>query len=85
MEGVIFYDVDPFVLAGGKNIAFTLEVAKVVDDGFVNIEATTKKNQAKISGIEIILQEVHTAHAVAQGPVRLSLIWSSHCDPGHCF
>jgi len=54
---------------GGYATAFTIRVAKVVDDGFVSIAMTNNINKAKLSGIEVILKEVHTAHAVAQGPV----------------
>jgi len=68
VEGEVFYDVDVVLLGGGKAKAFTLEVAKVVDDGFVSIKGINKVNNAKISAIEILLKEVHTAHAVAQGP-----------------
>lgn len=68
VEGEVFYNIDVVALGGGKAKAFTIEVAKIVDDGFVSIKGINKVNNAKISGIEIILQEVHTAHAVAQGP-----------------
>lgn len=67
VEGEFFKDLDLIVI-GGKLSAFTIEVAKVVDDGFVSIKGIKKVNHPKISAIEIILQEVHTAHAVAQGP-----------------
>lgn len=69
VEGSVFSNLDLFVVGGGKARAFTLTVAKVVDDGFVNIEGINKINTAKICGIEIVLKQVHTAHAVAGGPV----------------
>ena len=69
VEGDVFSNLDLFVVGGGKAKAFTLTVAKVVDDGFVNIEGINKINTAKICGIEIVLKQVHTAHAVAGGPV----------------
>lgn len=69
VEGEIFKAVDLIVIGGGiGDKAFTFEVAKVVDDGFVSIQTFNIKNNAKLSGIEIIQKEVHTAHAVAQGP-----------------
>jgi hypothetical protein len=49
--------------------AFTITVAKIVDDGFVSIQGIGRVNKAKISGIEIVLKEVHTTHPVSQGPV----------------
>lgn len=69
VEDTIIENIDPFVIGGGKNKAFTLVVPGIVDDGFVNIESINKVNNAKLSGIEIILSEIHTAHAVSQGPV----------------
>lgn len=68
IESKLFQNIDPFVIGGGKNRAFTLTSASLVDDGFVSIKLTPKINNAKISGIEIIMLEIHTAHAVAQGP-----------------
>jgi len=73
VEGEVFESIDPFAVGGFAN-AFTLEVAKVVDDGFVSIQAISIVNNAKISGIEIIQKQVHTAHAVSQGPVSYSLV-----------
>lgn len=68
VEDQAFTDID-LVKVGGFATAFTIEVAKVVDDGFVSIQTIDRINKAKLSGIEIILKEVHTAHAVSQGPV----------------
>ena len=68
LEGQVFENID-LVLVGGAATAFTIQVAKVVDDGFVNVQMFNQINNAKLSGIEIILKEVHTAHAVSQGPV----------------
>jgi len=67
VEDQYFIDTD-LVKVGGAATAFTIEVAKVVDDGFVSIQTIDRINKAKLSGIEIILKEVHTAHAVSQGP-----------------
>jgi len=69
VEDKIFTDLDVFVLGGGKSKAFMLQVSGVVDDGFVNIQMFSKVNNPKLSGIEIIQKEIHTAHAVSGGPV----------------
>ena len=68
MEDEIFPDIDIFAI-GGYRTAFTITVAKIVDDGFVSIRGIGRIKNAKISGIEIVLKEIHTAHAVSQGPV----------------
>lgn len=68
MEDEIFPDIDIFAI-GGYRTAFTITVAKIVDDGFVSIRGIGRIKTAKISGIEIVLKEIHTAHAVSQGPV----------------
>lgn len=75
VEGEIFESIDP-VKIGGASTAFTLQIAKVVDDGFVSIQSIKPSccNMPKLSGIEIVLKEVHTAHAVAQGPVSDPLL-----------
>jgi len=70
VEGQLFEDVDVFKLAGNARYkAFTLDVYPLVDDGAVSIRLTNKIDWAKVSGIEIKLQSLHTAHAVANGPV----------------
>jgi len=68
VENQVFEDID-LIPVGGFATAFTIELAKIVDDGFVSIQTIDRINKAKLSGIEIILKEVHTAHAVSQGPV----------------
>lgn len=81
MEGTIFEDLDLFVIGGNQAFyAFTISVPKLVDDGFVSIKATDQVDMAKISGIEIKLMEVHTAHAVALGPVRSFIIFLAAVD-----
>jgi len=51
IEGETFKDVDLFVVGGNKRlVAFTIEAAKLVDDGFVSIQLTTTKDNAKLSG-----------------------------------
>ena len=73
VEGEKFNNIDLFVMGGNKaNIAFPIQIAKLVDDGFVTITLTTLTDNAKLSGIEIRLKELHTAHAVSQGPVCFS-------------
>jgi hypothetical protein len=69
VEGQIFDNIDLFQIVGYAK-AFTIVVPKVVDDGFANISMTSITNKAKLSGIEIRLNVVHTAHAVSGGPVR---------------
>ena len=69
VEGEIFEDLDLVQIAGVYQTAFTVRIAKIVDDGFVSIQTISRVNKAKISGVEIVLKKVHTAHAVAQGPV----------------
>jgi hypothetical protein len=69
VEGEIFDDLDLVQIGGVYRTAFTIQVAKIVDDGFVSIQAISRVNKAKISGVEIVLKQVHTAHAVSQGPV----------------
>jgi hypothetical protein len=73
VEGEKFNNVDIFVMGGNQaNVAFPIQIAKLVDDGFVTITMTTLTDNAKLSGIEIRLKELHTAHAVSQGPVRVN-------------
>ena len=69
VEGQVFESID-LVKVAGFSAAFTIVVAKVVDDGFADIEMINLTNKAKLSGIEIKLKEVHAAHAVSGGPVR---------------
>lgn len=66
-------DIDLLVIGGAKNRAFTIESLQVVDDGFVSIKSINIKDYAKLSAIEIHFKEIHTAHAVAQGPVSFAL------------
>lgn len=78
VEGQLFEDVDIFKLAGNARYkAFTLDVYPLVDDGAVSIRLTNKIDWAKLSGIEIKLQSLHTAHAVANGPV--SFVCGTEC------
>lgn len=73
VEGEKFNNIDLYVMGGNQaNVAFPIQIAKLVDDGFVTITLTTQVDNAKLSGIEIRLKELHTAHAVSQGPVCLS-------------
>ena len=74
VENEVFPDVDLFAI-GGYRTAFTITVAKIVDDGFVSIRGIGRVNKAKISGIEIVLKEVHTTHPVSQGPVSRFYVW----------
>jgi len=73
VEGRREENIDIFVIGGAQNKAFTVESAQVVDDGFVSIKSINKIDNAKLSAIEIHLKEIHTAHAVAQGPVSFEL------------
>jgi len=61
VEGHKFDNLDLFVIGGNqRDVAFTVQVAKLVDDGIVSIKTTNGVNKAKLSGIEIRLQELHT-------------------------
>jgi hypothetical protein len=55
------------------NTAFTLETTRIVSDGFLSLslyDAYPKKDQPKLSGIEIRLLGLHLAHAVAVVPKK---------------
>ena len=79
VEGTFFRNFDLFVVGGGKGNAFVITVAKLVDDGIVHIEGINKINTAKISGIEVVLKSVHTAHAVTGGPVSTFFCFGNDC------
>lgn len=81
VEGTFFRNFDIFVVGGGKGKAFVITIAKLVDDGIVHIEGINKINVAKISGIEVVLKSVHTAHAVTGGPVSTILCCGNDCLP----
>jgi hypothetical protein len=70
VEGKIFANVDLVAMAGFLT-AFTLEAARVVDDGAVTITLTNANpmvGSPKINGIAIKLLAPHFAHSVANGP-----------------
>ena len=72
VEGQKFESLDLYSIGGNQGlVAFTIQTTKLVDDGFVSIQMTTVTDNAKLSGIEIRQKELHTAHAVSQGPVGL--------------
>lgn len=70
VEGTELQNIDLVDLGGGNAYkAISLEVATLVDDGFVSIELTDvvpKVDQPKISAIEIKKLKNHFAHAVPE-------------------
>lgn len=71
IESTTFYAVDPVKLGGAPYVAFTLESAETVSDGFLSISMSSlipAVDFPKLSAIEVKLVGRHRAHAVSNGP-----------------
>ena len=68
VEGSIYRDIDIVALSATKQsrTAITVNVVRLIDDGFASISLTFGKSEnPKLCGIEILLVAPHLAHAVA--------------------
>lgn len=63
-NALVLNDFDVFKAAGGKNVAVDRTITVDVSDGKLNLDFVSVKNNAKISGIEIVRAEPQMAAAM---------------------